>query len=484
MKNRKHEDSAERPRESESSSRRTMAVRWAAPGALLLFARLASACGGENSDPATSSGAGAEQVCREAPLLHGGGGRTTCATGPALGAGWSRCCLGGKTGPVVVDAVGALIATGLGDDETPFLVKFDAAGAHQWSKTFSEGTEFDAITVAGARVVATGHFRDSVNFGGGALVGPGYELFVARMDGSGNHLWSRAFARAFADEMGQGGAIPDSAVAVGPDGSVYVTGSFTGTVDFGGGPLTAFGGTDAFVVKLDGEGNHVWSRRYGGSSEGFFTDAGRSIAVAASVVVSGLYTGPVDFGGGPLADGNPAVFLLALDTDGNHTWSQGMIASTTIAPHVVWTTGGYVLLVGTAGEIRLGDAALTGFFLAEFDASGTYVQAKGYPAGGEVSAVATDESGNVLLAGVAQSTAVDFGGGELLGSGGFADGLLVKLNSSWAHLGSQRFGGAEGDLATGIAVGSMGHVGVSGYTTSSETGGPEFFLGLGAIDPM
>jgi hypothetical protein len=54
-------------------------------------------------------------------------------------------------------------------------------------------------------------------------------------------------------------------VAVDGAGNVLLTGDFDGTVDFGGGPLTSAGSDDIFVAKLDAQGNHLWSKRFGDS---------------------------------------------------------------------------------------------------------------------------------------------------------------------------------------------------------------------------
>ena len=58
----------------------------------------------------------------------------------------------------------------------------------------------------------------------------------------GGRLWSNRFGSSDLDE--------GRAIAVDVDGDVLVTGSFNGTVNFGGGPLTSAGSDDIFVLKL------------------------------------------------------------------------------------------------------------------------------------------------------------------------------------------------------------------------------------------
>ena len=71
-------------------------------------------------------------------------------------------------------------------------------------------------------------------------------------------------------------------------GNVLVTGTFEGTVDFGGGPLTSTGVSDIFLAKYDPNGNHIWSQRFGGTS----SESVRAIAVDGSgnVLVTGSFT--------------------------------------------------------------------------------------------------------------------------------------------------------------------------------------------------
>src|SRR3990170_6282915 len=71
-----------------------------------------------------------------------------------------------------------------------------------------------------------------------------------------SHLWSKRFGSTI-DDYGY-------AVAVDGNGDVLLTGSFQGTVNFGGGNLTSAGLEDIFVAKYSGaDGAHLWSKRFG-----------------------------------------------------------------------------------------------------------------------------------------------------------------------------------------------------------------------------
>jgi hypothetical protein len=212
-------------------------------------------------------------------------------------------------------------------------------------------------------------------------------------------------------------------------GDVLVTGTFSGTVDFGGGPLTSAGSTDIFVLKLAGsDGHHLWSGRFGSTA----ADTGNAIAVAENnnFVVSGAFAGTVDFGGTPLTSASVAsdVFLAKYAPNGIHLWSQRF--------------GG-----------PSGDAGLS---------------------------VAVDNVGDIALTGVFQGT-TSFGGAALT-SVGNNDFFVAKYSGAGTHRWSQRFGGTGDDRSQGIAIGLDGQVAVTGFFPSTVDFGAGPITSVGGND--
>jgi hypothetical protein len=86
-------------------------------------------------------------------------------------------------------------------------------------------------------------------------------------------------------------------IAVDGSGNVYTTGFFQGTADFDPGAgsfnLTAAGGDDIFLQKLDSNGNFVWARGIG--STGSDTGFGIAIDTSGNVYTTGEFQGTVDF---------------------------------------------------------------------------------------------------------------------------------------------------------------------------------------------
>jgi hypothetical protein len=236
---------------------------------------------------------------------------------------------------------GTLTSTGYDD---PFVVKFDGALQHVWSRAFATGSGLAStvdVAVDGAgNVVLAGGFGGSVSFGGATLSSTGQrDVFVAKLSGSGQHLWSKRFGNA-GDQFATG-------VTTDAAGNVVLTGGFGGAVGFGGATLASVGPTDVFLVKLTGAGGHVWSRRFGDASG----QTGLQVATdaAGDIVTTGSYAGYIDFGAGPLEnEGDSKAYVAKFDATGAHQWSQAFVnEELQFRAHLGLDGAGEVLLSGS-----------------------------------------------------------------------------------------------------------------------------------------
>ncbi len=207
-----------------------------------------------------------------------------------------------------------------------FLSKFDSLGNFEWARTWGGSIEDWGLGVAAdgsGSAYAAGYFMGTVDFdpGGGDLHNSngGRDVFVSKFDSYGNFEWAQTW----------GGSVRDYAYGVAADdpGNVYVTGHFSGTVDFdpGGGNLhTSNGQRDAYLSKFDSSGNFEWARTWGGSNR----DCGYGVADDGfgNVCVTGHFNGTVDFdpgGGNPhTSNGLSDAFLSKFDSAGNFVWAR------------------------------------------------------------------------------------------------------------------------------------------------------------------
>jgi hypothetical protein len=193
-------------------------------------------------------------------------------------------------------------------DRDIYLASFDSSGKHRWSKGFG-GTSFDygyGVAADGSgNVYLTGSFGRLVNFGGSTLSSQSSDdIYLASFDSSGKHRWSKRF--------GGSGTDIGYALAADSSGNIYITGSFTTSVDLGGSTFTSQGSYDVFLASFDAQGKHRWSRSHGASNY----DYGYAIAADSKggACSTGHFYYSVDFGGGPLkSKGVEDIYLLKLE---------------------------------------------------------------------------------------------------------------------------------------------------------------------------
>lgn len=211
-----------------------------------------------------------------------------------------------------------------------YIHKLDDNGNYKWAKSIGGGSDdrgLGIVTDSEGNVYVTGHYMLEADFdpndGELILTAEGEtDAFIMKLDSLGNMIWAKSI----------GGTLSDRGLGIAVDdfGNVYSTGFFNGTVDFDPGPgsfeVTSSGGFEAYVVKLDEDGNFLWANTYGGggsdASVEVVTDNGNN------VFLTGYFSDSIDFNPG----GVPAVhlseedgtdcFILKLNTDGNYLWSK------------------------------------------------------------------------------------------------------------------------------------------------------------------
>jgi len=289
----------------------------------------------------------------------------------------------------------------------------------------------------------------------------------------------------WAKQMGGTGFDVPHSIAVDGSGNVYTTGRFEVTADFDPGAgtfnITAAGGWDIFVSKLDALGNFMWAKQMGGASD----DIGYSIAVDGSgnVYTTGYFHDTVDFDPGAgsfnmIPAGGRDIFISKLDLLGNFMWAKqmgGISEDRGFSVAVddfgnVYTTG---IFEDTAdfdpgpSIFTLTSAGSRDIFISKLDASGNFMWAKqmggfsfdiGY-------SIVVDGSGNVYTTGYFQGT-VDFdpGAGTLnMTSAGGRDIFISKLDASGNFMWAKQMGGAFDERGYSIAVDGSGNVYTTGY---------------------
>ena len=360
------------------------------------------------------------------------------------------------------------------------VLAFAQAPEWQWA-TQAGGTNSDegkAITIdAAGNSYVTGTFRETATFGSYSLTSSGYlDIFVAKMDATGNWLWAtQAGGGSWDWDYGYGITIDDA-------GNIYVTGGFNGTASFGSFSITSGGDDDIFVAKMDANGNWQWATRAGGT----YIDFGYGITIdnAGNSYVTGTFAYTATFGSYSLtSSGDADIFVAKMDATGNWLWVTQAGGGTSVSR-------GYGITIDDAGNsyvtgffydtIIFGSYSLTSsgmedIFVAKMDGGGNWQWAA--KAGGTDcdygKAITIDDAGNSYVTGSFYGTAI-FGSYSLNGGGGFVAKMDATGNWQWAT--------QAGGTGYGITIDNAVNNYVTGYFYETSTFGSYSLTSSGEND--
>ncbi|MBN2497380.1 MAG: hypothetical protein JXR96_22505 [Deltaproteobacteria bacterium] len=310
-----------------------------------------------------------------------------------------------------------------GQDDA-FVVSFTPDGTFRWARRLgSGGRDFSqGVAARAGRVAVIGEFEGTVDFGDAARSSSGAgDIFVALLTDTGVTAWSRAYGDTDRD-IGFGVALDDA-------GRVYWTGYFSGTVDFGDGPISTDGAELPVVASLGVDGSYRWAYTYP-------TYAGEGLCAAAlpsgDVAFGGWWYDTVTFDSSPISgQGGREGMLTRYDADGSLTW-----ATTLSSPNWEQTFGvclypsGHVAITGELGgavTFQGADDPVEGpIFIASWDDAGDHRWSRAYGELGDIEqgrSIACHATGAVTFVGEFRGS-VDFGDGPIA-SAGNADIFIV-----------------------------------------------------------
>jgi hypothetical protein len=399
----------------------------------------------------------------------------------------NSCGVSGSEGACTPIAAG----TDPRDECQPGVCNSEAACAVALS-SIKYGEAFDqAITAvdvdASGNIFIAGSLNGQMIVGGDSLSATDEDVFVAKLDPTGSPLWAKSFP-------GDAEQVVRS-IAVGPSGEVALVGNFFGTVSFGGGPLNSNGGDlyglgDIFLAKLDGDGNHVFSRSFGGVGA---DEIARDVAIdpSGNIVLVGDARGIVDFGGGPLDPGtSSSIFVAKLDPAGTYLWSQ-------MYGQAMADEAAYAVASNSRGEIVVGGSFDGATILFPPDDLHTIVsETDGYivklsPAGEVVWSdtlggssvqlvleLAIDAADNIAIGGQFFEN-IDLGAAPLTAVDG-ADAYVTLRNDAGIPQWQRSLGGTGFQILSGVAVDAAGRVTVTGYFSGAINPGDAERFATGA----
>ncbi len=272
-----------------------------------------------------------------------------------------------------------------------------------------------------------------------------------------------------------GGSLADKAfdVKVLPDGGFIICGS---TNSYDGNVSSNYGGTDAWLIRTDPQGNLLWQKNYGGSGEDMFH------AILPLADGSFLACGATTSSDGDIAVnlGGKDVWIVRVTNNGQVLWSKTFGGSHDEQANDVASSGDTLFIAvghtfSSDGQIEeykdLGDA-----WLVYVDIEGNFLKqkTKGGSAFDEFQSIKRTSNDGFILAGTSFSN-----NGTVSGNQGGSDAWIARLSKVGAEQWNFLYGTTLDEGAVDVFENESGHFVFLGY----QSNGFSYDLYLAESDP-
>lgn len=302
--------------------------------------------------------------------------------------------------------------------------------------------------------------------------------------------------------MGDVGAEGIADMAVDPAGNVYLTGTFTGSVDFDPGAgvssLTSLGGNDVFAAKYSAAGAFIWVARIGGTGAERVTSL--VCDAAGNLYLGGAFGGSTDFDPGAGSQvlssvGGEDGFVVKLSTAGALVWNRriggpnadevsGVVADGLGRTYATGNFNGSANTLPAPGPTLAGNGSAQDGFVMGLDAAGAISFA--FPIGGSdvdaANAITVTSGGTVIVGGRFRGSASFIAGSAAtqLTSLGGGDAFLASYSTAGVFQWARALGGlGEEEIRSGgLARDNAGGV----VATGTFTGTADFDGGISIVN--
>ncbi len=319
--------------------------------------------------------------------------------------------------------------------ETPFMYKTDEDGNLQW-QFYKTDAANDFVQVYDVEALSDGNFL--LTFVSSPVTPTGVGATIQKLDSNGNIIWS----------VVPGVGILDWArdAKETPSGDIMVVGGYLNTSN----TVQSTG-----TIRLDADGNFLWSQGIESDSILPYWSGGLAICADGGVVTVGYYG---------FFNGDQSAFATKYDSTGNIVWENEYFKQyAQFAIDAIEMPTGEILMGGmSATDFNEYDAALY-----KLDADGNETMFQSYPLTGSENMfnIRLTPDGNIAMAGNVNG----IGAGD-------DDFYLMKLDTAGTVLWTNTFGRSNSDILSDVMVTDDNKFYLAGYTEKSDNSIDAFLI--------
>jgi hypothetical protein len=353
-----------------------------------------------------------------------------------------------------------------------FITKFNYNGTYAWTKTIGGNNDDLArkITVdSDNNIYITGEFRStSVDFNPDPVDEDIHnnsgvntsDIFISKYNKNGTYAWTKTIG-------GSGGNnIYSGAIELDNENNIYITGNYTGTIDFDPGPGTDphpnTGFINFFLTKLDYKGLYCWTRT-------IQQDECEGIALIRdsndNLFVGGHFVGNIKFD--PSESSyfitNHTIFITKINSDDSYAWTE--IISRNADAYLsfmtadkydnIYITGNFpIMFYPDPDDSSLRYNGTNDIFIAKYNSNVDYIWSSAILGGGNDSgySIFTDDNEYAYMTGTLNN-----------------DIIISKLNKNGNTVWEYLINGTNTDIGYSIAVSQEGCIYFAGSYNGTVT---------------
>ena len=335
-----------------------------------------------------------------------------------------------------------------------------AQGDVLWKRHLGEQGVYRSVTAVSDGMVAVGNVG-SIGYNGGTAT-------IVKCDNNGNVVWKKNFGNDSDNVYNSVTTVSDGIVVAGY-GKSFGSGDWEG--------VAGKGGDDAIIIKYNNNGEIVWKKNFGCSSQDWFTSV---TTVSDGIIAVGHAVG---FGDGDwegiAGKGNTDAIIVKYTNNGDIVWkknfggigldfyesiavvSDGIVAvGRSSGPN----TGVFPNSFGTGDWVGVTGNGRNDAIIVKYNSNGDIVWKKNFGGSGSdyYNSVTAVSDGIVA---VGYSAEISFGNGDWIGVTGKGDddAIIVKYNNNGDVVWKKHFGGNASDAYNSVTAMSDGIVAV-GYS--------------------
>ncbi len=376
------------------------------------------------------------------------------------------------------------------------IIKFDSDGETKWAKSIGGSYSDYSYSVAeintGVYVVG-GYFQSSsINLGNGNNVSihgstSYYDAMVMKISEKNAPVFNTEFGKSI------GGNYEDRVQKIinTADGGSVAVGYFQSSSLNLGDEITInnHGNTnyrDGMVIKYDKLGKIEWAKSIGGSGDDYLNNV-REVA-DGSIIIGGYFQSSkitLDNGTELTSKGNADALIVKLSSEGEIIWAKNIGGSAWDDINTLSETrdggcivGGrfYSKTITLENGLSISNHGTTSYFdgmIIKFNSEGEieWASSVGDSNDEAITAIAETKDGEYIVGGYFKSSSVNFGNGIVInnhGNSGYADVMLIKINSEGELVWAEAIGGNSDEYINGIVEAENGSFVIGSYYSSSN----------------